>query len=245
MLHAHGGTVVIPIHPCTHGIPMNPSFDRLQRGTLLAAAIIGFAAAATPVHALEEPGYEVVRNVGDVELRQYAPYHIVSTPAGTDFEAAGNAGFRTLFRYISGANVPGEDIAMTAPVIQAREAEQWSLAFVVPAGYAADAIPEPAAPGVRIERVPGGLYAATRFSGRWSEAHFTERESALLERIAAEGLEVCGPTRFARYDPPFKPPFMRRNEILIPVNCAAADPLPVPAGSAAHNPAAAAGSPDR
>lgn len=168
--------------------------------------------------AVEETAYEVVSSNASLELRRYPTYYIVSTPAGTDFEDAGNAGFRTLFRYISGANASAEDIAMTAPVIQARDETQWALAFVVPATYPPDAIPAPSTPGVTIEEVAGGLYAATRFSGRWSEARFLEREEKLLAAIGTAGLHVCGPTRFARYDPPFKPPFMRRNEVLVPVS---------------------------
>jgi len=152
-----------------------------------------------------------------MELRDYRPYYIVATPAGTEFESAGNRGFRTLFRYISGANASNEEISMTAPVIQSRDSDGWSLAFVVPADYTPDAIPAPEAAGVHIEAVPGGLYAVTRFSGGWSESRFMEHEAELLANVEAGGLKVCGPTRYARYDPPFKPPFMRRNEIIVPV----------------------------
>jgi hypothetical protein len=155
---------------------------------------------------------------GDFEIRRYAAYRIVTTSAGTDFDDAGNAGFRTLFRYISGANEGETDIAMTAPVLQARDESHWSLAFVVPAAYAPGSIPAPADPNVTIAEVPGGLYAALRFSGHWSEARFMEQESALRAHLAGTAFVVCGPTRYARYDPPFKPPFLRRNEILIPVS---------------------------
>lgn len=195
------------------------------------------------VLAIEQTTYELVSHSGDLELRRYPTYYIASTPAGTEFEETGSNGFRTLFRYISGANESGEEIAMTAPVIQARSEDQWALAFVVPASYSPDVIPAPQAPGVTIERVPGGLYAVTRFSGNWSEERFMEKESALLRLIETEGFEVCGPTRFARYDPPFKPPFLRRNEVLIPVDCAAADRLPDPAGSTVRSPAAGVRSP--
>jgi hypothetical protein len=188
-----------------------------MRALALVATLFAVCATTPPALAIEEPAYEVVQQSDELELRDYAPYFIVSTPAGTVFEDAGSQGFRTLFRYISGANQSGEDMAMTAPVLQARGEEQWALAFVVPGSYAPDAIPVPQAEGVRIEQVPGGLYAAARFSGRWTEQRFMDQEVQLLARIESAGLQVCGPTRFARYDPPFKPAFMRRNEILIPV----------------------------
>lgn len=183
------------------------------------AALVPIAGLGTVPQALaiEEPSFVVVEQVDAMELREYRPYYIVSTPAGTEFESAGNQGFRTLFRYISGANASNEEISMTAPVIQSRAADGWSLAFVVPAGYAPDAIPAPQGPGVQIEAVPGGLYAATRFSGGWGESRFMEHEAELLAAIEAAGFAVCGPARYARYDPPFKPPFLRRNEIIVPV----------------------------
>lgn len=186
------------------------------RIALLVPLVAGIGT-TTPAHAIEEPAYAVVDQADGMELRDYRPYYIVTTPAGTEFESAGNRGFRTLFRYISGANASNEEISMTAPVIQSRDPDGWSLAFVVPADYAPDAIPAPEAAGVHIEAVPGGLYAVSRFSGSWSETRFMDRETDLLARVEAGGLKVCGPTRYARYDPPFKPPFMRRNEIIVPV----------------------------
>lgn len=190
----------------------------------LCVPLIAGVCAVPHALAIEEPSYAVVERADAMELRDYRPYYVVSTPAGTEFESAGNRGFRTLFRYISGANASGEDISMTAPVIQSRVSDGWSLAFVVPADYAPDAIPAPEGPGVQIEAVPGGLYAVNRFSGSWSETRFMEHEAELLDRVASAGLEVCGPARYARYDPPFKPPFLRRNEIIVPVareRCAA------------------------
>lgn len=178
----------------------------------------GLALPAPSAFAIEEPAFEVVAQDGNFEIRRYAAYRIVTTPAGADFDGAGNAGFRTLFRYISGANEGETEIAMTAPVLQERDESRWSLAFVVPAAYAPGSIPIPADPNVTITEVPGGLYAALRFSGRWSESRFMERESALRAHLSETAFVVCGPTRYARYDPPFKPPFLRRNEILIPVS---------------------------
>jgi len=188
---------------------------RAYLSSLIAALAVAFPAGAI---AIEEPAYEVVRTEGELELRRYAPYHIVSTPAGTDFDGTGDAGFRTLFRYITGTNADAVDMDMTAPVLQTWDEAHWSLAFVVPAEMREDAIPAPTTPGVAIETVAGGLYAATRFTGRWSEARFLAQEARLREAVAAVGLHVCGPTRYARYDPPFKPPFLRRNEVLLPVS---------------------------
>jgi hypothetical protein len=176
---------------------------------LLSLAPLGFA--------LEEPSFELLEADGDFELRQYAGYSIVSAPGGVSFEGTGALAFRPLFRYLSGANTGGHDIAMTAPVLQTRADDHWRLAFVVPAELAATAIPEPSAPGLEIETVPGGLYGVQQFSGGWGEERFMAQALTLAATLKERGYVICGPTRYARYDPPFKPSFLRRNEILMPV----------------------------
>ncbi|MDA1077374.1 MAG: heme-binding protein [Proteobacteria bacterium] len=92
-----------------------PPFRPYESAALL-VALIGIWVGSPSALAIEEPSYEVVQQKGDLELRQYAPYYIVSAPAGTEFEKTGSKSFRTLFRYTSGANESGEEIAMTAPV---------------------------------------------------------------------------------------------------------------------------------
>jgi hypothetical protein len=191
--------------------------NRLTEALKAAGSALVLALIAPLAHTLEEPSFELLETQGDFELRRYQGYHIVSAPAGTAFEDTGDVAFRPLFRYISGANTGGSDIEMTAPVLQTRAEDDWRLAFVVPAEVAAGNIPAPVAPGLVIETVPGGLYGVQRFSGGWGEERFMAQELALTETLKARGYVVCGPTRYARYDPPFKPSFLRRNEILMPV----------------------------
>jgi hypothetical protein len=59
--------------------------------------------------------------------------------------------------------------------------------------------------------------AVVRYSGLWSEERYLEHKQALESWIRAKGLTVSGVPVWARYNPPFTPWFMRRNEILIPV----------------------------
>lgn len=198
-------------------MPAKPMINRLVGAATAAGSALVLALLASLGHALEEPTFERLETEGDFELRRYAGYHIVSAPAGASFEETGDVAFRPLFRYISGANTGGTDIAMTAPVLQTRADADWRLAFVVPAEVAAGSIPAPVTPGLAIETVPGGLYGVQRFSGGWGEERFMAQELALAETLKARGYAICGPTRYARYDPPFKPWFLRRNEILMPV----------------------------
>jgi hypothetical protein len=59
--------------------------------------------------------------------------------------------------------------------------------------------------------------AAIRYSGTWSEAGYEENEALLEEFIEKRALIKAGEPVWARYDPPFMPWFLRRNEVLIPI----------------------------
>jgi hypothetical protein len=186
----------------------------------------------------DEPRYEVVRKLPAFELRRYAPYLVAETEVTGTREAAGNAGFRTLAGYIFGKNrgdrkiamtapvaqAEGRKLAMTAPVAQARRAGEegpgeaaWVIAFVMPSGETLDTLPEPLDPAVRFREVPARRVAALRYSGTWSERRYLEALAALREAMRHEGLEAAGEPVWARYDPPWTPWFLRRNEIWIDV----------------------------
>ena len=182
--------------------------------------------------AIEEPEYEIVADHGDFEIRRYAPMILAETRVDSDFEKAGNEAFRRLFGYISGDNAArakiemtapvvqepsSEKIAMTAPVVQQLEDSGWRVAFVVPAEYSWETAPEPTDPRVSLRLVPERMVAAVRFSGTWGEERFTGHEGKLRGRLTEHGFRPVGEAVYARYNPPFTPWFMRRNEVMIPV----------------------------
>ena len=197
---------------------------------LLAA---GFAAAAPSLAlGVEEAEYRVLQQDGAIELREYAPSIVAETIVDADFEGAGNRAFRKLFRYIDGENVAQQEIAMTAPVSQApagRKIEMtapvgqrptnggWAVSFMMPSSFTMATIPRPSDPAVQVRAIPSYRAAVIRYSGFWSEERYREHLGELRAWIAAQGLEATGEPVWARYDPPFKPWFMRRNEVLIPV----------------------------
>jgi hypothetical protein len=185
--------------------------------------------------AIEEPSYRIIEQDGAFELREYAPYLVAETVVDADFEAAGNLAFRRLFGYISGDNTAQQKIAMTAPVTQSRGSEQgtkiamtapveqqsagrgYRVAFIVPAKYTLDTVPTPTDPKVEIRAVPARLVAAWRYSGRWTTANYQQHEADLRRAMASRDLTADGEPILARYNPPFMPAFLRRNEVLIPV----------------------------
>lgn len=183
--------------------------------------------------AIEEAKYSVIEQAGDIELREYSSSIVAETLVEDDFEDAGSRAFRPLFKYISGDNEANDEIAMTSPVSQQKASEKiamtapvsqqssddgWVVSFMMPASYTMSTIPKPTNPDVRIREIPAFRAVAIRFSGRWTEKNYREHLGELRAWIEQNELIVTGEPIWARYDPPFKPWFMRRNEILIPVS---------------------------
>ncbi len=114
----------------------------------------------------------------------------------------------------------GEKIEMTAPVVQVpalSETNAYIVGFVMPSEYTMETIPKPDNPEITLRKTGGHLMAAHRYSGRWSEKRYRKHESILLDSLSYAGFKVKGNPVYARYDPPFMPWFLRRNEILIEI----------------------------
>jgi hypothetical protein len=80
-----------------------------------------------------------------------------------------------------------------------------------------DNAPVPADPRGVVREVPPSLTAVASFTGRWTKSSYDSHVAELQAAIAADGLTAVGEPRFARFDPPFKPWFLRRNEVHIDV----------------------------
>jgi hypothetical protein len=168
--------------------------------------------------ATEEPAYRMVERDGAFEIREYSPMTIAETLVRDEFDDAGNSAFGTLFGYISGKNQGRQKIAMTAPVRQQAESDgSFRVGFITPAQYSLRTAPQPANPGVKLREVPAQRMAVVRYSGRWIEKNYREHEASLLAWIKARQLVAAGPVVYARYNAPFVPWPMRRNEVMVPV----------------------------
>ena len=187
---------------------------------------------AMNVMAIEEAKYEVIKKDNKFEIRDYASHILAETVVEGNLEDAGSEAFKRLFRYISGANrsddkvamtAPvsqepiGEKIKMTAPVGQQPAKESWVVSFLMPGSYTLKTLPEPKDPNITLRQVPARRVAAVRYSGFWHEKGYLKHKVELESWIHRMGLTIVGKPIWARYNPPFMPWFLRRNEILIPI----------------------------
>ena len=197
---------------------------------LLLVAWVTFGAGE--VMAIEEPKYTLIDQAVDFELRQYEPHIVAETLVDGTFSDVGKEGFRRLAGYIYGKNrsrelidmtapvnqaPSSERIAMTAPVNQAVAGAKWRITFTMPAAYRMETLPEPLDHRVTLRQEPARLMAAIRYSGTWRQDRFERQEARLRSLMRERGLEAVGESIFARYNPPFALWFLRRNEVLIPV----------------------------
>ena len=201
----------------------------------LAAALglsILLASCASTVQSVEEPAYTVEQIHAGFEVRRYGPRVVAETTVPGPAAQAGSRAFKLLAGYIFGKNKGERKIAMTAPVTQTAEPVRIAMTapvtqaaaaqdgdyvvrFTMPAGYTLATLPEPLDAAVQLRELPPLRVAAIQYSGRWTDENYDEHLKLLRQRMNAAGLAARGEPVYARYDAPYVPWFMRRNEIWI------------------------------
>lgn len=197
---------------------------------------------ASGVMATEEPKFSLLEKSESFELRAYAPQILAEVTVNGDLDSASNQGFRLIAGYIFGQNQVSEKIAMTAPVVIESGAErksakiamtapvsieanafeggagsQWTVSFVMPSEYTLETLPKPLNTQVKIREVPAEKRAVITFSGFYNEEKVLEKTRLLEAWIQSKNWQAIGSAQFARYNPPWTLPFMRRNEVMIRV----------------------------
>jgi hypothetical protein len=160
--------------------------------------------------------YEDAGRKGEVEIRKYPAIHLATVQGLSEDEA-----FGILFQYISGNNKPGRAIPMTAPVITPEKIAMTTpvisnadvMSFVLPAEYRRDEVPEPLDPRISIQEIPPRVLAVIRFRGRSSDDDVAEVNGRLLKVLESENIPIVGKPFLMRYNSPFTPGFLRRNEV--------------------------------
>lgn len=191
-------------------------------------ATISLATFAMPSHATEEPEYQLIREIGGIEIRQYAAYAVAEVVVAGPAAEAGSQAFPILAGYIFGKNKGAKKFAMTAPVTQTAAPVKLEMTapvtqaaapggfvvqFALPKGVTVASAPEPLDARVHLREVVPAQVAVIRYSGFWSESNYSEHLARLQTALRGANLAWKGEAVYARYNPPFTPWFMRRNEI--------------------------------
>ena len=119
----------------------------------------------------------------------------------------------------SQAILVSEEMKMTAPVMSVdNNSNEHVYRFVMEKKYTLDTLPTPNDKRIRLIKVTPRFMAVKKFSGRWSEKNYQKSEKLLLKSLNLEKIETIGLPIFARYNAPFVPWFLRRNEIMIQID---------------------------
>jgi hypothetical protein len=209
------------------------AFIRIVFGFL--SSIVGTVISVFGVNiGTEQPRYDVLERIGDnVEIRQYGPRVAAETIVDTSKSdnARGDA-FRLIAGYIFGANKtsekvamtspveissPGTKIAMTSPVEVNKSDGGLVMRFFMPSKSSIDQLPEPSDPRVKLTQIPSTTVAVLRFTGSTGDPAVTARTAELFSALHSTKWTVVGPATAFFYNPPWTIPFLRTNEVVIPV----------------------------
>ena len=194
--------------------------NTMIRNTMLRLIIPFLVLLPIETLAIYKPEYVVLEKTGELEIRQYPTLIVARTRVQADFEDAGNMAFRRLAGYIFGDNAEKQKISMTAPVIMAPEpagdGTYW-VSFFMPEEYQLADLPSPTDGLVEITRVPATKMAVVIYKGGWSEGNYDSAMERLMRLLSSTRWKVSGEPVWARYNSPFRPSFMRTNEVMVPV----------------------------
>ena len=165
---------------------------------------------------VKQAKYTVIKKLKNVEIRLYDPLVLAKV------DGYGDVCFNLLFDYISGNNNAQKKVEMTSPVISQKIemtapvlSDQDSIAFVIPEKFTIENTPKPNDNRIKIQQIPQRYVAALKFSGRWTTANFNKKSKQLLEELQKSDKKTKGNVFSMRYNGPFTPWFLRRNEVAI------------------------------
>lgn len=198
----------------------------------LGAGALGLVVGSEALAKYEEPKYEVLRESDDIEIRQYPSVIAAEVEVEGTGEQAANRAFRILAGYIFGRNVSRDKIAMTVPVTQMASSEKiamtvpvttedtqgkMTMRFYMPSKYNLESLPKSVDTRIKFSKLPAARYAVIKFSGFAHEDNIARHESKLRNYLKEAGLSPQGKAIKAFYNPPWTLPFLRRNEVWLPL----------------------------
>ncbi len=182
---------------------------------------------------VKEPKFSVIEKKDGYEIREYAPYIEARVQVSGEYREAMTSGFRILAGYIFGGNTKKQSIAMTAPVKEQTSEKVPMTApvsetiltdttrvvsFVMPEEYTLSTLPIPNDKQIEIIEVPAHRSAVLRYSGYNNSEKVAKMKAKLLEYLKRDTIIVASAPRGASYNPPWTPPFLNRNEILVDIS---------------------------
>ena len=164
-----------------------------------------------------EPEFVLLHRNKNIEVRQYSEYVIAKTTITSKQIKSDNNMFRTLASYIFGGNTKNQNIPMTAPVTTFQDDNSYGMLFYMLNSNNIEELPEPKNQNIIIEKFNLGKCVVINFSWFINDRKINKYQNKLKKFLKDNGYIQKSPFMVNRYDPPWKLPFMRRNEVLVQI----------------------------
>jgi hypothetical protein len=203
---------------------------------LLTSALILTLSSCYMFKKYEEPNYKVSEKSDNIEIREYSSTISAEATVAGDKQSAANQGFRIIAAYIFGDNISKEKVAMTTPVVQEKLPEKgekiamttpvtqekladdkWKIKFFMPSEYKLADLPKTKDERIKFTENKPYKAAVIRFSGSTSQENFEKHREILRAYLNKNKIKHDDNFRFAYYNPPFTPWFLKRNEVIVNV----------------------------
>ena len=163
----------------------------------------------------KEPSFTLLESKGNIEIREYSEYIVAKTSIIKNNIESDNNMFRVLASYIFGGNEKNANIPMTAPVTTFEDNESYSMLFYMLESDKIKDLPNPSGQNITLDKFNLGKCAVIKFSWYVNDEKVNKYKNKLKKFINDNGYEIDYPFMINRYDSPWTPPFMRRNEVLV------------------------------
>jgi hypothetical protein len=172
----------------------------------------------------ETVAYEITGTIGQIEFRKYPRMVLATVPNDDD-----DSGFNLLFAYITGNNKARKKIPMSAPVITLENtpekiqmtapvlSDENTMSFVMPGDKQEEDMPDPLDQRVKITTLPQREIAVVQFKGYAGRDDVNAAKALLLDGLKKAGITSSGQPVLMRYNAPWTPGFLRRNEVGIEI----------------------------
>lgn len=182
---------------------------------LIGAAVIAFFIWQLFAYRAPVPAYEVLVADKSIQIRQYPELVIANVRVEGERYQSINDGFRILADYIFGDNSGKQNIAMTAPVMQTEDKNEWIVQFIMPSGMTKTNLPTPDDKRIFLTTLPPTKFIVIQFNGMATDRNLSAHAQHLKDYIAKHELKATGKIIYGFYNPPWILPFLRRNEIMM------------------------------
>lgn len=162
---------------------------------------------------VEQPQYILVQEAKGYEVRDYPSHTVFETMAKGTLGEASNAGFKTLFDYIS-----ARQIKMTAPVVVRTVGEMGNthiVSFYIPAGLKVETYTGTST--IKVRNIEEQHFAVYTFTGLPTDERIYDEKQKFLRMLTRDDVVLLSDFVFARYNPPFTIPFLMKNEIWVAI----------------------------